>query len=134
MEFFTKGGVVLANALARFVERAGYDLPNIAGTFLLPLTGWVLLLLLIRWLRALAMRAAVVVDRLLARLTRTLGSAQRGKLPTSSARVLGSLVFWLVLREISLRHWPKVVYKEVSIGVFSFLGIATLLSGMLVVT
>lgn len=37
------------------------------------------------------------------------------------------------LCETNLRHWPKVVFKEVSVGFFLFLGIATLLSGMLVV-
>jgi small-conductance mechanosensitive channel len=89
---FTNGGVTLASAFERFAERAGCYLPNIAGAFLL-LIGWVVA----RLLRALAVKAAVVVDRLLTRLTRTPGSTPPGKLPASSARVLGSLVFWLVL-------------------------------------
>lgn len=93
MEFFTNGGAILASAFERFAERAGYYLPNIAGAFLLLLVGWIVA----RLLRALAVRAAVVVDRLLARLTSATGSTQRSKLPPSSARVLGSLVFWLVL-------------------------------------
>ena len=93
MDFFTNAGVLLGNAFTRFAERAGHYLPSIAGAFLLLLIGWIVA----RLLRALAVRAAVVVDRMLARLTSTSGTVQRGRLPPSSARVLGSLVFWLVL-------------------------------------
>jgi small-conductance mechanosensitive channel len=93
MEFFAKGGEVLTRAFEAFAERAGHYLPSIAGAFVLLLIGWVVA----RLLRALAVRAAVVVDRALARLTSTSGNMPRSKLPASSARVLGSLVYWLVL-------------------------------------
>lgn len=93
MEFFANGGGVLASAFAAFAERAGQYLPSIAGAFVLLLIGWVVA----RLLRTLAVRAAVVVDRALVRLTSTSGRPPRGKLPPSSARVLGSLVYWLVL-------------------------------------
>lgn len=93
MEFFANGGGVLASAFATFAERAGQYLPSIAGAFVLLLIGWVVA----RLLRTLAVRAAVVVDRALVRLTSTSGRPPRGKLPPSSARVLGSLVYWLVL-------------------------------------
>lgn len=93
MEYFSNGGVILAGAFERFAERAGHYLPNIAGAILLLLLGW----LVARLLRTLAVRLAVVLDRLLARLTSTPGNPPRGTLPSSSARVIGSLVFWLVL-------------------------------------
>jgi small-conductance mechanosensitive channel len=93
MEFFAKGGEVLTSAFDAFAERAGHYLPSIAGAFVLLLIGWVVA----RLLRALAVRAAVVVDRALARLTSTSSNMPRSKLPASSARVLGSLVYWLVL-------------------------------------
>lgn len=92
MELFTNWGVVLGAALRQFAERAGRYLPSILGAFLLLLIGWVVA----RVLRSLAMRSAVVIDRLLARMTSS-GATERAKLPQSSARVLGSLVFWLVL-------------------------------------
>jgi len=92
MELFTNWGVVLGAALRQFAERAGQYLPSILGAFLLLLIGWVVA----RVLRSLAMRSAVVIDRLLARMTSS-GATERAKLPQSSARVLGSLVFWLVL-------------------------------------
>lgn len=93
MEFFAKGGEVLARAFEAFAERAGHYLPSIAGAFALLLVGWIVA----RLLRALAVRAAVVVDRALARLTSSPGHSPRSKLPRSSARALGSLVYWLVL-------------------------------------
>jgi small-conductance mechanosensitive channel len=93
MEFFAQGGEVLARAFEAFAERAGHYLPSLAGAFVLLLVGWIVA----RLLRALAVRAAVVVDRALARLTSSPGHSQRSKLPRSSARVLGSLVYWLVL-------------------------------------
>lgn len=92
MELFTNWGVVLGSAFRQFAERAGQYLPSILGAFLLLLIGWVVA----RVLRSLAVRSAVVIDRLLARMT-TSGATERAKLPQSSARVLGSLVFWLVL-------------------------------------
>jgi len=92
MDFFADSSAVLGAALARFVERTGQFLPSILGAFLLLLSGWVVA----RVLRSVAVRSAFVVDRMLARFTSS-GSAERAKLPQSSARVLGSIVFWLVL-------------------------------------
>jgi len=92
MDIFTDWSGVLGNAFTQFASRAGSYLPSLLGAFVLLLVGW----FVARALRVLAVRAAVAVDRLLARLT-TSGGAERSKLPLSSARVLGSLVFWLVL-------------------------------------
>ena len=68
---FTNWSAVLGSAFAQFVERAGQFLPSILGAFLLLLIGWVVA----RVLRSVAVRAAVVVDRMLARFT-TSGSAR----------------------------------------------------------
>lgn len=92
MDFFANSSAVLGATLARFVERSGQFLPSILGAFLLLLFGWVVA----RVLRSVAVRSAFVIDRMLARFTSS-GSAERAKLPQSSARVLGSIVFWLVL-------------------------------------
>jgi small-conductance mechanosensitive channel len=92
MDIFTDWSAVLGSAFTQFANRAGQYLPSLLGAFLLLLVGW----FVARALRALAVRAAVGVDRLLARLTAS-GGTERARLPQSSARVLGSLVFWLVL-------------------------------------
>lgn len=92
MDIFTDWSAVLGNAFTQFASRAGQYLPSLLGAFMLLLVGW----FVARALRALAVRAAVGVDHMMARLTRS-GGSERSKLPLSSARVLGSLVFWLVL-------------------------------------
>ena len=92
MDTLTNWSAVLGNALAQFAERAGQFLPSILGAFLLLLIGWAVA----RVLRSIAVRAAVVVDRVLARFTST-ARGERAKLTQSSAGVLGSIVFWLVL-------------------------------------
>ncbi len=92
MDFFASWSGTLASAFSDFAERAGRYLPSILGAFLLLLIGWIAA----RLLRSVAVRAAGVVDRLLARVTAT-GGTERARLPQSSAQVLGSLVFWLVL-------------------------------------
>jgi small-conductance mechanosensitive channel len=92
MDIFSDWSAVLGAAFTQFAARAGQYLPSLLGAVLLLLAGW----FVARMLRALAVRAAVGVDRLLARLTASGGNA-RAALPQSSAKVLGSLVFWLVL-------------------------------------
>ncbi len=76
----------------QFAERVGQYLPSILGAFLLLMIGWIVA----RVLRTLAIRAAIIVDRMLARLSAG-GTEQRTKLPQSSAKILGSIVFWVVL-------------------------------------
>lgn len=92
MQTLSDWGAALHTAFAQFVERAGQFLPSILGAFLLLLIGWVIA----RVLRTLAIRSAVIVDRMLLRLTST-GNTERAKLPPSSAKILGSIVFWVVL-------------------------------------
>lgn len=92
MDLVNDWGMALDRAFTQWVERAGQYLPSILGAFLLLLVGWAVS----RLLRSLAMRATVLVDRMLARVSAS-GGAERAKLPLSSARVLGSIVFWLVM-------------------------------------
>ncbi len=47
-----------------------------------------------------------------------------GQSGNSGAQALAVTMRGLALREISLRHWPKVVFKEVRVGLFNSLAIA----------
>ena len=47
-----------------------------------------------------------------------------GQSGNAGAQALAVTMRGLVLREISLRHWPKVAFKEVSVGFFNGLAIA----------
>jgi len=48
-----------------------------------------------------------------------------GQSGNAGAQALAVTMRGLVLREISLRHWPKVVWKEVGVGLMNGLAIAT---------
>jgi hypothetical protein len=60
-------GDALANAASAIVERIVAYLPSVLGAILLLIAGWVLA----RLLRALTMRAVLLLDRLLTRIWRT---------------------------------------------------------------
>ena len=92
MQFLNDWGAALGNAFAQFTERVGQYLPSILGAFLLLVLGWIVA----RVLRTLAIRAAIIIDRMLSRLSAGPNS-ERTKLPQSSAKILGSVVFWVVL-------------------------------------
>ena len=92
MDTVNNWGSALSHAFAQFVERIAQHLPSIFGAFLLLLIGWIIA----RLLRSLATRAAIVVDRMLARMASG-SSAERAKMSQSSAKILGSIVFWVVL-------------------------------------
>lgn len=92
METLSNWSAALSGAFDQFVHRVVQHLPNLLGAFLLLLIGWIVA----RLLRTLAIRAAIIVDRMLLRLS-VAGTAERTKLPQSSAKILGSIVFWVVL-------------------------------------
>ncbi len=92
MKILSDWGAALSAAFAQFAERAGHFLPSILGAILLLLIGWVVA----RILRTVAIRTAFIVDRMMSRFIAT-ASAERAKLSQSSAKILGSIVFWLVL-------------------------------------
>ena len=83
-------GSALMNGVSKFVDHVLLFLPNIIGALALLLIGWILA----RVLRAITWRGARLLDKLSSRL---LGrQAERLRVATTS-RVLGSIVFWLVL-------------------------------------
>lgn len=92
METLSNWSAALGTAFTQFAERIGQYLPSVAGAFLLLLVGW----LIARVLRSLAIRTTLIVDRMLARLAAP-GSSERSRLPQSSAKIFGSIVFWVVL-------------------------------------
>jgi len=47
-----------------------------------------------------------------------------GQSGNAGAQALAVTMRGLVLREISLRHWPKVVWKEAAVGLFNGLAVA----------
>ena len=92
METVDRWSAAFNTAFVQFAERAGQYLPSVLGAVALLLIGWVAA----RILRSLTMRAALLIDRVIVRLAPAVG-AERTKLPQSSARMLGTIVFWIVL-------------------------------------
>lgn len=92
MAEFSQWGDALSTVLSQFLQRLVQFVPELMGAVLLLLAGWFAAWLL----RALTVRSALFIDRLLAQLS--LGAAPgRLKLPGRSATILGSVVFWMVL-------------------------------------
>jgi len=91
METINSWGNMIIGAFSELFQGAAQYLPSLMGAFLLLLIGW----LVARVLRVLSMRAAVLLERLVYRTGSPVAEATR--LPRSSARVLGSIVFWIVL-------------------------------------
>jgi small-conductance mechanosensitive channel len=83
-------GDALADAASAIVERFVAYLPSVLGAILLLIVGWALA----RLLRALTMRAVLLLDRLLSRIGGPGG--ERFRVGRASA-VLGTVVFWVVL-------------------------------------
>ncbi len=84
-------GTALAGATAEILERIVAFLPNLLGAVLLVVVGW----LAARVLRAITVRAALLVETLASRLTSTPGGEPLRM--RRIATVLGAIVFWAVL-------------------------------------
>lgn len=84
-------GDALATLGSTLLERFLSYVPSILGAVLLLAAGWILA----RILRVLAMRAAMLLDTLLARVGGSVGG-ERMRMGRAS-RVLGAIVFWVVL-------------------------------------
>ena len=82
----------LARVLEQTVERLSIYLPNVLGAFLLLLVGWIVAHLL----RAAAVRLTLLGERTLARISAGRGAGP-ARLPGASAKILGSVVFWVVV-------------------------------------
>ncbi|MDO9188447.1 MAG: mechanosensitive ion channel, partial [Sulfurimicrobium sp.] len=74
------------------VERLALYLPNVLGAFLLLFVGWIVA----HVLRATAVRLTLLGERALARLPVGRGTLPT-RLPSASAKILGSVVFWIVV-------------------------------------
>lgn len=84
-------GDAIAAAATAVMDRAVAYLPSVLGAVLLLIAGW----LLARILRALTVRAVLLLDALLARMTKT---AVGGRLRVDrSSTILGTIVFWVVV-------------------------------------
>lgn len=84
-------GDAVAAAAATIMERAVAYLPSVLGAVLLLVAGW----LLGRILRAITVRAVLLLDTLLARMTKSAGA---GRLRVDrSSTILGTIVFWVVV-------------------------------------
>jgi small-conductance mechanosensitive channel len=92
MEIFSQWRDALAAVLGQTVERLMFYLPNVLGAFLLLLVGWIVAHLF----RATAVRLTLIGEHALARISVGRG-ALPSRLPGASARIFGSVVFWLVL-------------------------------------
>jgi small-conductance mechanosensitive channel len=84
-------GAALANAFSTIIDRVVDYLPHIFGAALLLIVGWAVA----RLLRALTMRAVLLLDRLLTRIGAPVG-IERFRVGRASA-VLGTIVFWVTV-------------------------------------
>lgn len=84
-------GDAVVNATSTMLERLATYLPNFVAAILLVLLGWILA----RMMRALAIRAALLVDTMLPRLGLP-GSVSRLRTARGSA-MAGGVMFWVVL-------------------------------------
>jgi small-conductance mechanosensitive channel len=92
MDIFSQWQEALAGVLDQTVERLTLYLPTVFGAVLLLLVGWVVAHLL----RAAAMRLALLGERALGRISASRG-ATPARLPGASAKILGSVIFWVVV-------------------------------------
>jgi small-conductance mechanosensitive channel len=84
-------GTALTGATSEIVERIVAFLPSLLGALLLVIVGW----LLARILRALTLRAVLLVETLASRLSSTPGAEPLRM--RRAATVLGAIVFWAAL-------------------------------------
>jgi small-conductance mechanosensitive channel len=92
MEIFSQWRDALAGVLDQTLARLSLYLPNVLGAFLLLLVGWIVAHLL----RAAAVRLTLLGERALARAPVGRGAAPT-RLPSASAKIFGSVVFWVVV-------------------------------------
>lgn len=92
MNIFLEWRDALAGVLEQTVERLTLYLPNVFGAFLLLFVGWIVAHLL----RTTAVRLTLLGERGLARISAVRG-ASPSHLPRASAKILGSVVFWVVV-------------------------------------
>ena len=92
MGIFTQWADALAGVFNQTLERLAFYLPNVLGAFLLLLVGWIIA----NVLQATAVRLTQLGERALSRFTDGRG-AIAARLPSASAKIFGSVVFWAVV-------------------------------------
>jgi small-conductance mechanosensitive channel len=92
MDVFSQWRDALAGVLDQTIARLALYLPNVLGAFLLLFIGWVVALVL----RSAAVRLTLLGERALTRFSSRHGEVAT-RLPTASAKILGSVVFWVVV-------------------------------------
>lgn len=92
METYTGWGASIGQAFSQLIDRLAHFLPSLLAAFALLLIGW----FAARLLRSLAIRLTLVVDTVLQRLLRK-HRGERPRLPYTSGKILGSIVFWVVI-------------------------------------
>jgi small-conductance mechanosensitive channel len=92
MDVFSQWRDALAGVLDQTIARLTLYLPNVLGAFLLLFIGWVVALVL----RSAAVRLTLLGERALTRISSRHGEPPT-HLPTASAKILGSVVFWVVV-------------------------------------
>lgn len=92
MTLFVEWSTALQDVLSAFLGKASQFFPKLVGALLLLLIGW----LIARLLRSIGTNVVMTLERVLSQssIARTGASV---KLPLVSARMLGSILFWLVL-------------------------------------
>lgn len=92
MTLFVEWSTALQDVLSAFLGKASQFFPKLVGALLLLLIGW----LIARLLRSIGTNVVMTLERVLSQssIARTGASV---KLPLVSARVLGGILFWLVL-------------------------------------
>ncbi len=92
MTAYADWGAALSSVFSRLMERLVQHVPNLLGALALIFLGWIIAKLM----RALAVRASRLLDRLFSRMLRGRGEDRQRAL-SASADVLGSIVFWVVI-------------------------------------
>lgn len=135
MDFFTKWQDTLISVSNQFIERLGFYLPNVIGAFLLLLIGWVIAHIL----KVVAIRLTKLAEHSLPKIFPT-RSTLSSKFPSASARILGSVIFWVVIlffltaatQVLGLDTFTAWLAKVVDYLPTVFVGILIIIAGFLI--
>lgn len=92
MDIYPDWSTALRGVFSQLTERLVHFMPNLLGALALLLAGWIVA----RLLRSVTIRLAHLLDGVLARFSRG-RDVPRPKVSPASTRILGSIVFWVVM-------------------------------------
>ena len=134
MDVFSQWRDALAGVLDQTMERLALYLPNVLGAFLLLFVGWIVAHLL----RATAVRLTLIGESALARLSASRGASPK-RLSSASAKILGSVVFWVVVifltaatQVLGLHTFTTWLARVVDYLPTVFVGVLIIVAGFLV--